>query len=194
MMEKDAFADRGRALEDEYFQKRDRELLDKMRKAAAAERSRTELGAKTGLTDPALLQELQELGFTPETVVLLPLVPAVQMAWAEGGVTPAERTLLVTLARSRGIEQGSAADRQLAEWLDRRPGAQVFAHATRLIRATLDTAAEGAAAATADELIHYCESIAAASGGFLGINRVSSDEREILASLAAELKGRKPEA
>jgi hypothetical protein len=124
-------------------------------------------------------------------VALLPLMPAVQMAWAEGGVTPAERTLLVTLARSRGIEQGSAADRQLTEWLDRRPGAQVFANATRLIRATLDTGAEGTAGTTADELIRYCESIASASGGFLGINRVSVDEREILASLASELKGRK---
>jgi hypothetical protein len=123
-------------------------------------------------------------------VALLPLMPAVQMAWAEGGVTPAERTLLVTLARSRGIEQGSAADRQLTEWLDRRPGVQVFANATRLIRATLDAGAEGTAGATADELIQYCESIASASGGFLGINRVSSDEREILASLASELKGR----
>ena len=113
MTEKDSFAERGRALEDEYFQKRDRELIEKMRKATAAEESRAGLSAKTGLTDPALVQQLQELGFTPDTVVLLPLVPLVQVAWAEGGVTESERALVLKLARSRGIAEGSAADRQL---------------------------------------------------------------------------------
>lgn len=42
------------------------------------------MGQRTGLTDPELLQALETVGFTPETVVLLPLMPDVQMAWAEG--------------------------------------------------------------------------------------------------------------
>ena len=61
-----------------------------------------------------MLRELQVLGFTPETVALLPLVPLVQMAWAEGGVSDAERRLILQFARTRGIEEGSGADRQLA--------------------------------------------------------------------------------
>ena len=108
-----------------------------MRRAATATEARAEMGEKTGLTDPDMLQELEALGFTPETVVLLPLVLVVQMSWAEGGVTPAERYLIVKLARARGIEEGGAADRQLSDWLDRRPGGHVFTHATRLIRAML---------------------------------------------------------
>ena len=47
----------------------------------------TDMIAKTGLSDPELLRDLNELGFTPETVTLLPLVPIVQVAWAEGGVS-----------------------------------------------------------------------------------------------------------
>ncbi len=36
----------------------------------------------------------------------------------------------------------------------------------------------------------YCESIADASGGMLGIiGRVSAEERQLLATLTAELKG-----
>ena len=183
MVDKDTFAERGRALEDEYFRKRDRELIEKMRKA-------TGLSARTGLTDPAMVQELQELGFTPETVVLLPLVPLVQMAWAEGGVTASERRLVVKLARSRGITEGSAADGQLAGWLDTRPSDAVFGQATRLIAAMLD-ASPAAAGMTAEELVDYCEKIAEASGGFFGINRVGSDEKQILASIAEGLKTRK---
>lgn len=189
MTDKDIFAERGHALEEEYFRKKDKELIDKMRRVATATDARAAMGRKTGLTDPEMLQELQTLGFTPETVVLLPLVPVVQMSWAEGGVTPAERHLIVKLARARGIDQGGAADRQLSDWLDHRPGEQVFAHAARLIRALLATPGHGDL--RVDELVKYCESIADASGGMLGIiGRVSAEERQLLATLVAELKGR----
>lgn len=189
MADKDIFAERGRSLEEEYFRNKDRALIEKMRQASAAAQARAEMGARTGLSDPQLLEELQALGFTPDTVVLLPLVPAVQVAWAEGGVTPAERNLIVTLARARGIEEGTAADRQLADWLDRKPAERVFADATRLIRAMLEDPKEGSL--RADDLVKLCESIAAASGGVFGINRVSGEERRLLEKLTAELSTRR---
>ena len=171
MAEGDFLDDRRRASEEDYFRKKDRELVEKMRKAAAADRAQGELSAKTGLHDPAMIAELDALGFTPETISVLPLVPIVQMAWAEGGITPAERTLLVKLARERGIAEGSAADRQLSDWMARQPSADVFARATRLIRAMLDTGSAEAGTMSADDLIKYSESIAAASGGILGIGK-----------------------
>jgi hypothetical protein len=143
------------------------------------------MGQKVGITDPELLKELDALGFTPETVVLLPLVPVVQMAWAEGDVSAAEGALLVKLARSRGIAEGSAADRRLADWLERRPPEHVFTQATRLIRAML--ASSDQRDLTAADLVKQCEAIATASGGLLGINRVSTEERQLLASLAEQL-------
>src|SRR5688500_14462776 len=141
MPENDPLAKRGRALEDDYFRKKDRELIEKIRQAGAAERVRKDLGHKAGLDDPQLVQELLDLGFTPDTVPLLPLVPIIQMAWAEGGITKPERELILRLARSRGIEVGSAADRQLTEWLASQPPEAVFARARRLIRAMLDSGA-----------------------------------------------------
>jgi hypothetical protein len=188
MPDKDSLAERGRSLEDDYFRKRDQELIDRMRRAAAADQGRTEMGQQIGITDPELLRQLEALGFTPDTVVLLPLVPAVQMAWAEGGVSAAERALIVQLARRRGVEAGSAADRTLAQWLTARPSEDVFAHATRLIRAMLAT--PGAHDLSAAELVEYSESIARASGGLLGRNRISAEERQLLTALAAELQAR----
>ena len=79
------------------------------------------------------------------------------------------------------------ADRQLAAWLSSRPDPQVFSSATRLIRATLHAAAAGVAPLTADDLVKYCEEIAAASGGIFGINRVSSEERALLSTIARDL-------
>ena len=192
MTDHDSLHERGRALEEEYFRKKDRELIERMQRAAREEAERKDLSARTGLQDPELLRELQALGFTPDTVALLPLVPVVQVAWAEGGVTTGERSALTKLARARGIAENSAGDIQLQEWLSYRPSDAVFASATRLIRAMLEGQGPEVAGLTADDLVKYCENIASASGGIFGfINRVSPDERELLSSIADELKGRK---
>ena len=89
MPDRDAFAERGRALEEEYFRRRDRELIEKLRRAAAAEQLGKDVGREAGVDDPELLQELQDLGFTADTLGLLPLVPVLEMACAEGGIPTA---------------------------------------------------------------------------------------------------------
>lgn len=181
-------SDLGYSREAEYFRKRDQELIEKMRRAAAAERTRQELSASTGLQDPEVIVELEARGFSPGTVCLLPLVPLLEVAWAEGGVSDAERLLVIQLARSRGIAEGSAADRQLAGWLTTRPSADMFASATRLVRIMLAAAGSDQAGMTANDLVKYSETIAAASGGIFGINRISAEERALLQRIAAELK------
>lgn len=184
-MEKDK-----RDLEEEYFRKQDQELIEKMRKAAAADESRRALGTQTGITDPALLQDLEQLGFTPDTVSLLPLVPILQVAWAEGGVSPEERKLIVDLARTRGITAGSPADQQLQEWMTTRPPQQVFTRAGRLINAMLSASSSDATTMTADDLVKYAESIAAASGGIFGMNKISKEERAAIAQIEQALRNR----
>ena len=73
-----------------------------MRQRALAEQQLRELGESVGVTDPDVIHELAELGFTPETVKLLPLIPVLETAWAGGGVTPKERQMVVDFARARG--------------------------------------------------------------------------------------------
>jgi len=193
MSDHDAFAERGRALEEEYFRKKDRELVEKMRRTAAADQARGDLSKQTGISDAAVLAELQELGFTGETVILLPLMPVLELAWAEGGITAAERHMLVSLARSRGIAEGSAADRQFTSWMAERPSPDIFAKAARLISALLESGAPAAKGLTADQLVKYAEQIASASGGLLGlpIRAISMEERDLLARITNDLKARK---
>ena len=87
MTDKDGINSDVRSREEEYFRRKDRELVEKMRQAAESDASRQAMEQTTGIHDPVLLQELEALGFTPDTVSLLPLVPIVQVAWAEGGVS-----------------------------------------------------------------------------------------------------------
>jgi len=76
-MPDDALSKRGRALEDEYFREKDRQLIEKMREANAIERTRRDMSAKTGIHDPEMLKELQTLGFTPEQFAKLGIQPGV---------------------------------------------------------------------------------------------------------------------
>lgn len=191
----DALGGKKRKLEEEYFRKKDQELIDRLRRSAAADRARHDLEERTGLHDPELLNELQALGFTPDTLPLLPLVPLVQVAWSEGGVSNAERAQIVSLARSRGIAECCPADVQLMEWLDRKPHPHVFEGATRLIGAMLAAGSSELQDLTADDLVKYCEDIAHASGGilggFMGIGTVSPEEKAALSQIASELKARR---
>jgi len=176
--------------EEDYFRKQDQELIERMRKSAAADQARKELGDRSGLHDPELLRELEQLGFTPDTLSLLPLVPVLQVAWAEGSVSPEERKLILDLARARGIAQGSAADNQLGDWLTHKPQQQVFTRAARLITAMLAAGSPELHDLTADDLVKYCESIATASGGILGLGKISAEERAALSQIQGALKNR----
>jgi hypothetical protein len=187
-MADDPLASRKRTNEEDYFQRKDRELIEKVRQRAKVEQQLREIGEKAGVTDPEIIRELADLGFTPETVRLLPLIPILEVAWSEGGVTPPERKMLVDLARTRGIEVGTPADHQLVDWLDRQPAETVFRRAGRLISALF--ASGGHFEMSKEDLLKYCEAIADSSGGLFGIRRVSSEERAALGRIADEIKSR----
>lgn len=188
MADKDAFRERGRALEEDYFRRREQELIAKMREKAAADTARAELGAKTGVADAELLQALQELGYTSDTISLLHVVPLVQMTWADGSVSMRERDLIIEAARARGIETGSAADQMLQGWLTRRPSDELFSTTLRAIGAMLASRPDSERDASQKDLLSYLSSIASASGGVLGFGAVSDEERAVLARVTQELE------
>jgi ADP-ribose pyrophosphatase YjhB (NUDIX family) len=186
--DKDVFAERGRSLEDEYFRKREQELIEKMRQRAEDEAARRRLAERTGVADDEILRDLQALGYSHETVMLLHLVPLVMVAWGEGSVSDHERALIVQAARSRGIEAGSPADAQLASWLAHRPSEDFFDKTLRAIAAMLNARPADERDATQRDLLSYCTAIASASGGILGFGKVSEEERQLLARISRELE------
>ena len=186
---KDGITDHIRAQEDEYFRKKDRELVEMLRKADADAKARAALEQETGLHDPDMLRELDLLGFIPETISLLPLIPVLQVAWAKAGISTAERKLILNVARARGIQDGSTADHVLKLWLEVKPSEETFHKAARLISAIIDAPGHRVDV-NSDELLAYCEKIAHASGGIFGIGAVSAEERAAIQEIAAALKNR----
>ena len=195
MSEKDVFAQRKTGLEEEYFRKKEHELLEQIRRRAALQAEREELAEATGIADEEILATLREMGYTRETVELLHLVPLVQVAWASGSVTPRERELVLRLSEWRGVRKDSPAWEQLNNWLDERPPDDFFLRTLRVIRRLLDSQTVKEQVTGRTDLISFCIRIANASGGFLGVgSKISEGEQAALDQIVEELNRRHPEA
>lgn len=179
-----------RSKEEEYFHKKEKELIEKMRERSAVEAERGAMAKSIGVADEKILADLQALGYKRDTVALLHLVPLVEMAWAEGGVEQRERELIYEAARLRGIESGTPAYQQLNDWLTRRPSEEFFQKTLRVIRAMIQSLPKDEQQESKRDLVAYCTRIAAASGGILGLgNKTSAAEKKLLEKIAGELEG-----
>jgi len=188
MAEKDKFAQREHWLEEEYFGKKNQELIEKMRERRAREADRQKMSEIMGVNDQEVLEALQDLGYTSETIQLLHIVPLVEVAWVEGGVADREREMIYKIARARGIQPDSVADERLAHWLENRPSERFFENSLHAIRVVLELLPEEQRQASRRDLITYCSQIATAvSSGILGPGRILDEERALIAHIATEI-------
>lgn len=188
MADKEFLGDRRRSQEEEYFQRREQQLIADVRQRRREEAVRQRLAERTGVADQEIVRALEALGYTPETVVLLELVPLLQVAWAEGGVSDRERALIIEAARARGIEAGSIADQQLATWLATPPSADFCERTLHLLGAILQTRPMNERETSQRDLLSSCTAIASVSGGMLGLGKVSPEEQSVLARISQELR------
>jgi hypothetical protein len=187
MSDKNSLSERQRGLETEYFRKKEQELIEKMRRRAALAEDRQQMAEATGVADHEVLEALQELGYTAMTIRLMPIVPLVQVAWAEGGVTANERKLLLEIAEARGITPGTPAYDQLVGWLEREPPQEFYDNTLRGLRILLEAIPGDLREESRRSLVEYCAQIAEVSGGILGFGKFSDDERKLIARIATEI-------
>ena len=186
MGDDNAMAKRGKALEDEYFHRKEKELVEKLRKRKAAEAHMNELSEATGNPNEEILKTLQELGYTRDTVALLHLVPLLNVAWADGNVSRQEREMILEAARLHGVAEASAAYNQLTDWLDKRPREEFFEHTLRIVGDLLETTPRADGRVGSHGVLDDCTRVAAASGGILGFGtRISAEEQALLQRIAA---------
>ena len=177
--------DRKNGLEEAFFVKHNRELLERLQQKVALESSVELLAEATGIDDESMLTEMVELGISAQTVAALGLVPLVLVAWADGRIQSAERDALLEAASAAGIEAGSESFELLAGWLEEKPDDAMVQAWEDYVRALSATASEGSRAALRAVTLGRAEAVAQAAGGLLGVGRVSSSERQVLDRLAA---------
>jgi len=72
--------DRGRALENQFYEKENQEKLAAMKQKLDTQSSKDELRKASGMTDDAVLDKLVTLGLKANTIAALSLVPLIQVA------------------------------------------------------------------------------------------------------------------
>ena len=179
--------DRGRSLEDEFFRREDKRLMERLSESRAAEATREALGKASGITKPAVLDKLVELGIRAETVAALSIVPLVEVAWADGALDAKERRAVVERA---GVPRDSAEGALLEAWLDRRPDPKLLLAWTHLVQAMAEQLGPEEAARLKTGLLERARAVAAAAGGLFGVgSKISASEKAMLAKLEAAFPG-----
>lgn len=166
-------------LEDEYFRRLEAEKRAMRR--AKLDKTAKDLEA-LGTDDADVGERIKALGFDGDTAAAFHLLPLVHVAWADGSITRNERAAIFAALEARGEGPESAAGQHMATLLEERPSDQWMERSLELLRAVVGAKVAG------DDIIGMCAMVADSSGGFLGFgNRVSDDERAVLAKVADAL-------
>lgn len=183
-MSDDFLGKRRKALEDSFFAKRNKQLLDQLSQQVAAEKKRDALSAACGVTDEKVLDHLVSLDIGVETLAALCLVPLVQVAWADGTVAAKEREAILSAAADSGLNSGDTAYELLQGWLEEAPSDELLDAWKEYVSAFSKVIDAEVFAGLRDDLLGRAQQVAEAAGGMLGMgHKVSMSEQTVLNDL-----------
>jgi len=174
-----------RPLEEAFFLDADRALVERLRTMRKMAESKESLAEVSGITNDAVLARLVDLDVRPETLAALAAIPLVEVAWADGNVSAAEREVVLTHAGARGIRRGSVEHDLLELWLKHKPEPKLFDAWQAYIKGLCESLGPEERELLKQELLRSTKATAEASGGLLGVGRVSRGEQRVLDRLAA---------
>jgi hypothetical protein len=177
--------ERGRALENQFYEKENREKLAAMKAKLDAQKSKEELRKASGMTDDAVLDRLAALGMRANTIAALSLVPLIQVAWADGSIHDNERSAILQGAAGKGLDEGSDGYELLQSWLQRKPDEDLFTAWESYIKALTAQLNDEQNRLLKNQIVGFAKMVAAAAGGILGFGRVSSTEEKVLTRIEA---------
>ncbi len=171
-------------LEEEFFLKRDMELIQALREETASKQRKQALADASGIAHDDLLDQLIELDVSSETVAALSLVPLIAVAWADGSIDAKERIAVLDAAEKQGVEKVHPAYQLLEGWLKQKPDAKLLTAWKNQVAALSQTLDEAAKQNLKDDLLGRARAVAETAGGLLGFgNKVSKSEQTVLDDL-----------
>ncbi len=182
-----------KAHEEEYFRRRNAELIEALRRRIKIEAEARELSEATGVHDEVILRHVAELGINHHQVPVLHLVPLIEVAWADGVIHPDERELLEHVAAQAGLV-GPALE-LFEQLLTTRPTQGYFDAALEFVRAMLVAHDDDVSLEAVENLTELAYRVADAAGGVWNLwNRVEEKEKEVLRHIAERLADKRPDA
>lgn len=137
------------------------------------------------MTDEDLGEALRSLGMDEASYRALPLLPLVQVAWADGSVQDGERELILRLAEDqyRLEEEGL---RLLNNWLHHAPSLGYVRKGRRILLSLCRDQHPSFASPLVD-VVEFAKDVARAAGGFYGHGVISAHEALAIDEIASAL-------
>ena len=177
--------ERGRALENQFYEKENQQKLAAMKVKLDGQKTKDELRKASGMTDDAVLDKLVGLGLRGNTIAALSLVPLIQVAWADGVIQANERTAILQGAHGKGLEQGNPGYELLETWLKTQPEDDLFTAWEAYIKALASQLNDEQNRLLKNQIVGFAKMVAASAGGFFGIGKVSAQEEKVLHRIEA---------
>ena len=174
--DKDGLRGRGRALEADHFQKLDRKRIEQLRAKQEREAARQKLSREAGIDDETS-DVLLDVGIGAEELPALDWIPLVEVAWSDGDVDMPERDVILAAVESDGIAEGHPAHDLLLSWIEARPPPELIQAWQRHV-SSADRSSE-----QRSEILDRARAVAQASGGLLGVGKVSGVESKALETI-----------
>ena len=189
-MSADAFDDRRKALEDQFFKQQNEAALQKLKDQQTRAATKEEITRLTGISNPAVLDALSALKLGGAAVMVMSMFPLVEMAWADGKVDDKERRIILQQAENVGIAKDSEAALLLASWLDARPEPSWHGLWAEYVAELVKKMKVEDRELLKNEVLGRARLVAEASGGLLGAGfSVSAAEKKVIEKLQAAFKG-----
>ncbi|MBN1128580.1 MAG: hypothetical protein JXA71_06315 [Chitinispirillaceae bacterium] len=169
-----------RQLEDAFFQEQDKVLIENLKKMQKMKETRETLGKVSGIHNEKVLEKLVELDVRPETLAPLSVIPLIEVAWADGSVTAEEEAAVLKAAGEKGLSGGGIEFKLLEEWLEHKPPKKLLDAWIHYMEGLCDKLTKKEKEAMKKEVIGSARAVAEASGGVLGINKISRREKAVL--------------
>ena len=170
--------------ESNYITQKEIDKLHKTRRARqlAALRADEQQGIAAALnTSDEVAAEALELGFDTATAVILPMVPLIEIAWADGRIEEKERQKVKEFAAANGITDAGALE-FLELLMENKPSNLFFKRTNRVVAHII---ADDPNNPTTQDVLTHALAVAESAGSFFGLtSAVSGAERDMLAELA----------
>ncbi len=186
-MAKDIFQKREMYLEEEYFRKKEFELLEKLKAVFQKKVDKESISKATGVTNEQLLDRLVAMQLNGELMGAFQLYPLVEIAWADGDLSESEAKSVLAVGEKQGLRPGSRAYRMLEDRLHKGPDPEArkiwFLYAEELKKVL----SPGELKTFRNDLLERARGIVAATGHLERLLIDVGGERKVIAAIEKAL-------
>ena len=186
-MSDDIFRKREAYLEEEYFRKKEFELLEKLKAVFKKQQDKEALRKASGVTNEEVLDRMVEINASGEGLAAFQLYPLVELAWADGDLSEREAASVLMAGEKQGLRPGTRPYEMLETRLRKGPDPEArkiwFAYAEEMRKhltpRELDT--------LRNDLLERARGVVAATGHLERLLIDIGGERKVLAAIEKAL-------